>query len=122
MIAYWIAFGNHGPRALTPPGENRQVFFWTMFWIGVSCVIFVVIRGGARGPSITMTKEWQEATNEYLKVYCPFIAISLILIAFRHKTLSPLVVYHQKVIKGRAMYRSSEQSYDSSLACFICVL
>lgn len=39
-----------------------------MIGIGVSFVIFVAIRAFAGpGPS-TMNKEWEEATNEYLKV------------------------------------------------------
>ncbi|KAK1047848.1 Cytochrome c oxidase subunit 5B, mitochondrial [Friedmanniomyces endolithicus] len=65
--AYWIAFGPHGPRALPPPGENWTIFFYTMAAIGVSGVIFAIIKYFSRGPPRTMTKEWQEATNEYMK-------------------------------------------------------
>ncbi|TKA77380.1 hypothetical protein B0A55_03221 [Friedmanniomyces simplex] len=65
--AYWIAFGPHGPRALPPPGENWYIFWYTMGAIGVSGVIFTCIRYFARGPSPTMTKDWQEQTNEYMK-------------------------------------------------------
>ncbi len=36
--------------------------------IGVSGVIFAIIKYFSRGPPRTMTKEWQEATNEYMKV------------------------------------------------------
>ncbi|KAK0345434.1 Cytochrome c oxidase subunit 5B, mitochondrial [Friedmanniomyces endolithicus] len=65
--AYWIAFGPHGPRALPPPGENWTIFFYTMAAVGVSGVIFAIIKYFSRGPPRTMTKEWQEATNEYMK-------------------------------------------------------
>jgi len=36
--------------------------------VGVSGVIFAIIKYFSRGPPRTMTKEWQEATNEYMKV------------------------------------------------------
>ncbi|KAL3421270.1 Cytochrome c oxidase polypeptide 5, mitochondrial [Phlyctema vagabunda] len=66
--AYWIAFGAHGPRALTPPGEGWKVFGLTMAGVGVSFAVFVLIRAFAKGSPATMTKEYQEATNEYLLV------------------------------------------------------
>ena len=68
LKAYWIAFGNHGPRALPPPGENLRIFWYTMAGVGISLAVFFVIRAFAREPPRTMNKEWQEATNEYLKV------------------------------------------------------
>lgn len=66
--AYWIAFGPHGPRALPPPGQNWFIFWSVMGITGVCCVVFFIIRLFARGPPSTMTREWQEATNEYLRV------------------------------------------------------
>jgi len=65
--AYWIAFGPHGPRAQAPPGENRQVFIYTMVGLGISFVLFSIARFFANPPPSSMTKEYQEATNEYLK-------------------------------------------------------
>ncbi|THV76415.1 hypothetical protein D6C99_04615 [Aureobasidium pullulans] len=65
--AYWIAFGPHGPRAQTPPGEGKQVFWYTMGGLGVTAVLFFGIRAGARGSPPTMTKEYQEASDAYLK-------------------------------------------------------
>ncbi|MCJ1336444.1 Cytochrome c oxidase subunit 5A [Bachmanniomyces sp. S44760] len=65
--AYWIAFGPHGPRALDPPGEGKTVFLYTTIGIAISFVIFVAIRSMARDPPKTMTKEYQEMTNEYLR-------------------------------------------------------
>ncbi|KAG9882936.1 hypothetical protein KCU94_g19040, partial [Aureobasidium melanogenum] len=65
--AYWIAFGPHGPRAQTPPGEGKQVFWYTMGGLAVTAVIFFGIRAGARGTPHTMNKEYQEASDAYLK-------------------------------------------------------
>lgn len=67
-LAYWIAFGPHGPRALPPPGENWYVFRMTMFAIGISCVIFWGLRQMARPAPGTMNAQYQEMTNEYLRV------------------------------------------------------
>ncbi|KAK4115640.1 cytochrome c oxidase subunit IV [Canariomyces notabilis] len=65
--AYWIAFGPHGPRALPPPGENKTVALGVAAGIAVSLGIFVLVRSFAKPAPHTMTKEWQEATNEYLR-------------------------------------------------------
>lgn len=66
--AYWIAFGPHGPRALPPPGENWYVFKLTMLGVGISFIIFCAIRSLARPAPKTMNSQYQEMTNEYLKV------------------------------------------------------
>ncbi|EXJ91511.1 cytochrome c oxidase subunit 4 [Capronia epimyces CBS 606.96] len=65
--AWWIAFGPHGPRAETPPGEWTKVWLYTAAGVGISAVLFLLLQTSARPPPRTMTKEWQEATNEYLK-------------------------------------------------------
>jgi hypothetical protein len=70
--AYWIAFGPHGPRALPEPGENWKVFGYTMIGLGVSLVLFLALRAGAGPAPQSMTKEWQEATNERLRVWFLF--------------------------------------------------
>ncbi|KAH9845573.1 cytochrome c oxidase polypeptide 5, mitochondrial-like [Teratosphaeria destructans] len=67
LAAYWIAFGPHGPRALPPPGENAKIFLYTMYGVIASGVIFGIIKFFARAPPRTMTKEYQEASNVYLK-------------------------------------------------------
>ncbi|KFY54807.1 hypothetical protein V497_07465 [Pseudogymnoascus sp. VKM F-4516 (FW-969)] len=64
--AYWIAFGAHGPRAVAPPGEGWKVLGYTLAGIAVSFGLFATVRAFARGPPATMTKEYQEASNEYL--------------------------------------------------------
>ncbi|KAH8590193.1 cytochrome c oxidase subunit IV-domain-containing protein [Bisporella sp. PMI_857] len=65
--AYWIAFGDHGPRAKTPPGEGYKVAGYTFAAVAVSFVLFATIRSFAGAAPSTMNKEWEEATNEYLK-------------------------------------------------------
>ncbi|KAI9053959.1 hypothetical protein LZ554_002903 [Drepanopeziza brunnea f. sp. 'monogermtubi'] len=65
--AYYIAFGAHGPRAEPEPNEGWKVFGYTCAGIGVSAVLFGIIRFFAKGSPSTMNKEYQEATNEYLR-------------------------------------------------------
>jgi len=65
--AYWIAFGPHGPRADAPPGESAYVLRYTILSLVAAGVLFAGVRAFARPPPKTMTKEWQEAQNEYLK-------------------------------------------------------
>ncbi|KAL1836781.1 hypothetical protein VTJ49DRAFT_4652 [Mycothermus thermophilus] len=65
--AYWIAFGPHGPRSLPPPGEGKKVAIYTAIGLGVSFAIFGTMRAFAKPAPKTMTKEWQEASNEFLK-------------------------------------------------------
>ena len=71
--AYWIAFGPHGPRALPPPGEGKKVAAYTAAGVLFSFIIFVTVRSFANPAPRTMTKEWQEATNEYLKERKPYL-------------------------------------------------
>lgn len=68
LTAYYIAFGAHGPRAQDPPNEGWKVFGYVCAGIGATFVLFGTIRMFAKGSPSTMNKEYQEATNEYLKV------------------------------------------------------
>ena len=68
LIAYWIAFGPHGPLAQSPPDENRKVILYTAVGILFSFTLFASMRAFGGQPPSTMTKEYQEATNEFLKV------------------------------------------------------
>ncbi|ORY64173.1 cytochrome c oxidase subunit IV family [Pseudomassariella vexata] len=65
--AYWIAFGPHGPRAQASPDEGRKVALYVALGVGASFVIFTTVRMFAKGSPSTMTKEYQEASNEFLK-------------------------------------------------------
>lgn len=66
--AYWVAFGPHGPRALPPPDEGKKVTLYVVIALFASLTIFSAMRMFAKPPPHTMTREWQEAANEYLKV------------------------------------------------------
>lgn len=68
FTAYWIAFGPHGPRAQTPPGENTKVFAYTIVGVLAAGALFGFTRYFAREKPRTLNKEWQEASNEYFKV------------------------------------------------------
>lgn len=69
MIAYFIAFGPHGPRRPPPPDEGRKVLFISVAVIFGSFAVFAFTRMFASPiRPRTMTKEWQEASEEYLKV------------------------------------------------------
>ncbi|PWY94093.1 cytochrome c oxidase polypeptide 5, mitochondrial [Aspergillus sclerotioniger CBS 115572] len=63
--AYWISFGPHGPRTLPPKGENLKIFVKVVQLTLVSFGIFYVIHLFAKPQPKTMSKEWQEASNEY---------------------------------------------------------
>ncbi|KAI7901515.1 cytochrome c oxidase subunit IV [Cokeromyces recurvatus] len=66
--AYYIAFGAHGPREpLTKPGHGMKVLAGVTGVLAASGVLFYLIRLGAQETPKTVSREWQEATNEYLK-------------------------------------------------------
>ena len=66
--AYWIAFGPHGPRREVPPGEGFRIFRGIILLVGLSGAIFYTTRLFAGPPPKTMSKEWEERTNEFMKV------------------------------------------------------
>ncbi|PMB73504.1 Cytochrome c oxidase polypeptide 5, mitochondrial [Beauveria bassiana] len=66
MSAYWIAFGPHGPRATDPPGTNARIAWGVALGVGASVAIFAAIRLAAKPAPYTMTKEYQEESNEFL--------------------------------------------------------
>jgi len=106
-IAWWIAFGPHGPRAETPPGEWGRVWFYTAIGVAVSAVLFYSIHAFARPPPRTMTKEWQEATNEYLKVSPGGEVLENVLLTLPRKNESiPSTVSAVKATKAKASYRA----------------
>ncbi|POR37807.1 Cytochrome c oxidase polypeptide 5, mitochondrial [Tolypocladium paradoxum] len=65
--AYWIAFGPHGPRAVDPPGTNARVAWGVALGLGASFAVFGIVRAFAKPEPYTMSKEYQEASNELLK-------------------------------------------------------
>lgn len=72
VIAYWIAFGPHGPRAQPPKGEGLRVTAKVAQLVAASVAVFYGIHLLAKPQPPTMTKEFQEATNEYARVSFPF--------------------------------------------------
>ena len=114
--AWWIAFGPHGPRAETPPGEWSRIFLYTGIGVAVSVVLFTVIHSFARPPPRTMTKEWQEATNEYLKVrfhqcWRALVEATIMVtdkpLVYRKKDPIPSMVSAARATAARVMYRAS---------------
>ncbi|KAI1381320.1 cytochrome c oxidase subunit IV [Hypoxylon crocopeplum] len=65
--AYWIAFGPHGPRAQPAAGEGRKVALYTALGVFASFALFATMRSFAGPAPSTMTREYQEASNEFLK-------------------------------------------------------
>ncbi|KAK7752930.1 Cytochrome c oxidase subunit 5B, mitochondrial [Diatrype stigma] len=88
--AYWIAFGSHGPRALDPPDEGRKVILYTAVGILTSFAIFATMRAFAGPAPSTMNREYQEASNEYLKA----------------QNAEPLTGLSSEVYKGPGMVQS----------------
>ncbi|KAL1930515.1 hypothetical protein VTP01DRAFT_10677 [Rhizomucor pusillus] len=66
--AYFVAFGPHGPRRpLTQPGHLWRVLAGVSGALAISSGIMYATRvGGAENPK-TMSPEWREKTNEYLR-------------------------------------------------------
>ena len=75
--AYWIAFGPHGPRKEAPPGEGRSIAEYTIALTLLAFAIFGVTHHFAGGRPPTLNKEWQEKTNEYLKVRAEHLPVLL---------------------------------------------
>ncbi|KAJ3566012.1 hypothetical protein NP233_g7266 [Leucocoprinus birnbaumii] len=66
--AYYVAFGPHGPRAPTSqPGDNFKILLYTAALVGAGASLFFAIRGLGAPPPRTMTREWEEASNERAK-------------------------------------------------------
>ncbi|EPQ27294.1 uncharacterized protein PFL1_05217 [Pseudozyma flocculosa PF-1] len=63
--AYFVSFGPHGPRKpITQPGQGAKTLGGVIGLIGATVGLFYWLRTLAAAPPRTMTKEWQEATNE----------------------------------------------------------
>jgi hypothetical protein len=90
-----------------------KVFWGTMGVLAVSTVLFIGIRAMAQPAPKTMTKEWQEATNEYLRVSqynIKKIIFEEANISIRNKIPNLLLVYRQKDTRARAIFRVNKQA------------
>jgi cytochrome c oxidase subunit 4 len=93
VLAYYVAFGPHGPRApVNPPGTTVKIFTGVSALIGAAGLLYVGFRAigtlsffpvydnvkffllkktlppvTAPPPPKTITKEWEEASNERAK-------------------------------------------------------
>jgi Cytochrome c oxidase subunit IV len=117
--AWWIAFGPHGPRAEDPPGEWTKILLYSALGVGISGVIFFGIHSFARPPPRTMTKEWQEATNEYLRVRSSHISnlqIERILTQPRPRNPTPSTVSAAKDTKERATCKANPLRLKASVS------
>lgn len=57
QAAYFVAFGEHGPRAnVHPPGFHYKVMLGTIIGLAASSLLFYGIRMTASPPPKTMTK------------------------------------------------------------------
>ena len=111
IAAYWIAFGPHGPRALPPPDETFKVVTYTIAGVAAAVVLMFIVKQFARPPPSTMNKEWEEQTNEYLKVcFIPWL-LDTDCVAHagydRHNDPSPFLVSRPRAILGRVRCRAS---------------
>ena len=87
--AYYVAFGPHGPRRPPPPDEGRNVFLLSSAVIAGAFAVFAFTRMFASPiRPRTMTKEWQEATEEYMKV-CSFYAQTSVSALTHHRRKEP---------------------------------
>ncbi|KAF8126025.1 cytochrome c oxidase subunit IV family [Boletus edulis] len=63
--AYYVAFGPHGPRTpVSPPGQGLRVFIYTLGLVSVAGLLSLAVRSRAPPPPKTLSREWQEASNE----------------------------------------------------------
>ncbi|PIA19029.1 cytochrome c oxidase subunit IV [Coemansia reversa NRRL 1564] len=64
---FYATYGPHNRRRpRSKPGDNWKVFFGVVGTIAVSVTISTLVRNSVPKPH-TMTKEWQEMSNEYAR-------------------------------------------------------
>lgn len=116
--AYWIAFGPHGPRSEPPKNEGRKVAMYTALAVGVSFALFAGMRSFAGPAPHTMTREWQEASNEYLKVRRHPLNLhltrALLTYQFRAKDPTPSPVSRPRATRARARSSRLPRELNSS--------
>ncbi|EDK41013.1 hypothetical protein PGUG_05111 [Meyerozyma guilliermondii ATCC 6260] len=66
--AYYISFGEWGPRKpLHAPGDAAKVFWGTVAGLVAGVGLFSLTRIFAAPQPETLNRDWQEASDEYLK-------------------------------------------------------
>lgn len=106
VSAWWIAFGPHGPRAEDPPGEWAKIWLYTGVGVAVSAALFLSVHLFAKPPPRTMTKEWQEATNEYLKVSLHYYISAETSNTFQSERVNPIYGISSEGYQGKGFVQS----------------
>ncbi|ODV57953.1 cytochrome c oxidase subunit Vb, partial [Ascoidea rubescens DSM 1968] len=66
--AWYISYGEWGPRRpVHQKGDGLKIFGGVVLGLGIASGLFVLFRLNAPAQPKTMTREWQEASDEYLK-------------------------------------------------------
>lgn len=66
--AYYISYGEWGPRTpLYGPGDIAKVFWGVVAGVVAGGALFAVIRLLAADDPVSLNREWQEKSDEYLK-------------------------------------------------------
>lgn len=66
--AYYISYGEWGPRTpLYTSGDKSRVFWGVFAGMGAGVLLYAFFRQFAAGEPVSMNREWQEASDEYLK-------------------------------------------------------
>lgn len=66
--AYYISFGEWGPRKpLYGPGDKNKVFWGVVIGLAAGTALFAGVRSLAAPGPTTLNRQWQEASDEYLK-------------------------------------------------------
>jgi hypothetical protein len=86
------------------------VLLYSAIGVAVSGALFFTIHAFARPPPRTMTKEWQEATNEYLRVCHTTPKSRCETDPSRPRNPTPSMVSAAKVTKAKATFRAHLQS------------
>ncbi|ORZ21261.1 cytochrome c oxidase subunit IV [Absidia repens] len=68
LACYYVAFGAHGPREpIHKEGNTARVFGGVGAVLTMSYILLYLARTNGQETPPTVTKEWEEHTNEYLK-------------------------------------------------------
>ena len=66
--AWYISYGEWGPRRpVHQKGDGMKIFGGVVLGLSIASGLFVLFRVSAPESPRTMTREWQEASDEYLK-------------------------------------------------------
>lgn len=66
--AYYISYGEWGPRTpLYAPGDKSKVFWGVVAGTAAGVLLYATLRQFAGEKPVSMTREWQEKSDEYLK-------------------------------------------------------